>query len=171
MSRALEMRTEFDRSFAAAPRTEQVTLQDFLAIRVGADPYAIRLADIAGLFADRRITRLPSADPAFLGIAGLRGAVVPVYELGAFLGYRPGEAWRWLLLIGGATLALAFESFEGHLRVPRASLAAQVGRAGPQDFIQDVLHVVGAVRPIVQVTARLNAIEQAAQRRGRQEES
>jgi chemotaxis signal transduction protein len=171
MSRALEMRTAFDRSFAEAPHTEQVTLQDFLTIRVGSDPYAIRLADITGLFADRRITRLPSADPAFLGIAGLRGAVVPVYELGTFLGYAPAEAWHWLLLIGGATLALAFETFEGHLRVPPAALAAHIGQARSNLFVQEVLHAGSAVRPVVQVTAIFNAIEQGTPRRGYHEES
>jgi chemotaxis signal transduction protein len=171
MSRALEMRTEFDRSFAEAPRTEQLTMQDFLGIRVGADPYAIRLADITGLFADRRITRLPSADPAFLGIAGLRGAVVPVYELGAFLGHPPGEVWRWLLLIGGTSLALAFEAFEGHLRVPRAALAAQIGQVRSDVFVQEVLQAGSAVRPVVQVTAIFKAIEQGTPRRGHNEES
>jgi chemotaxis signal transduction protein len=171
MSRALEMRAAFDHSFAEAPRTEAVTEQDFLAIRIGPDPYAIRLADITGLFADRRITRLPSADPAFLGIAGVRGAVVPVYELGAFLGYPAGEAWRWLLLIGGASLALAVDTFEGHLRVPQAALAAQVGVARSRDFVHEVLHVAGPARPIVHVRDVFHAIEQATQQRGHHEES
>jgi purine-binding chemotaxis protein CheW len=165
------MRAAFDRSFAEPPLTEHVSLQDFLAIRIGTDSYAIRLADITGLFADRPITRLPSADPAFLGIAGLRGAVVPVYDLGAFLGYPPGEARRWLLLVGGAALALAFEAFEGHLRLPQAALAAEVGQARSREFTQEVLHAVGSVRPIVQVAAIFQAIEQGTQRRGRSEES
>jgi chemotaxis signal transduction protein len=171
MSRVLEMRAAFDRSFAEAPRTEQLQVQDYLAIRVGTDPYAIRLADIAGLFADRPITRLASSDPAFLGIAGLRGAVVPVYDLGAFLGYAPGEARRWLLLIGGTTLALAFEGFEGHLRLPQTALAAQVGQARSRVFVQQALHALGSVRPIVHLSAIFQAIEQGTQRRGHHEES
>jgi chemotaxis signal transduction protein len=171
MNRALEMRTAFDRSFADPPQSEQVPLQDFLAIRVGTDPYAIRLADISGLFADRPITSLSSADPAFLGIAGLRGAVVPVYDLGAFLGYPPGEARRWLLLIGGAALALAFEAFEGHLRLPQAALAAELGQTRSRVYIQEILHAAGSVRPIVQLAAIFQAIEQGAQARSHYEES
>ena len=101
----------------------------------------------------------------------MRGAVVPVYDLGAFLGYPPGEARRWLLLVGGAALALAFEAFEGHLRLPQAALAAEVGQARSREFTQEVLHAVGSVRPIVQVAAIFQAIEQGTQRRGRSEES
>jgi chemotaxis signal transduction protein len=171
MSRALEMRAAFDRSFAEPPRTEQAPLQDFLAIRVGTDPYAIRLTDISGLFVDRPITPLTSDDPAFIGIAGVRGTVVPVYDLGAFLGYPPGGARRWLLLIGGAVLALAFEAFEGHLRLPRAALATQVGQERSAVFVQEVLHAAGSVQPIVQVAAILQAIEQGTQRRCHHEES
>jgi chemotaxis signal transduction protein len=172
MSRALELRAEFDRSFAQAPRPVQVSLQDFLAIQVGSDPYAIRLADIAGLFADRRITRLATSEAAFLGIAGVRSAVVPVYDLGAFLGYPPGPAWRWLVLAGGASVALAFNSFQGHLRMPPQALAAQLAQHGhSRDFVQEVLHVAGTVRPIVQISQILGAIEHATQRRGLIEES
>jgi chemotaxis signal transduction protein len=171
MSRVLEMRTAFDRSFAEPARTEQEPLQDFLAVQVGADPYAVRLADLTGLFADRPITRLASADPAFLGIAGVRGAVVPVYDLGAFLGYPPGEARRWLLLIGGGGLALAFESFEGYLRLPPTALVAQVAQKRSQVFVGESLHAPGSVRAVVQVAAIYQAIEQGAQRRGHQEES
>jgi chemotaxis signal transduction protein len=171
MSRALEMRATFDRSFAEPPRTEEAPLRDFLGVRVGTDPYAIRLADISGLFADRPVTPLASDDPTFLGIAGVRGAVVPVYDLGAFLGYPPGAARRWLLLIGRAALGLAFEAFEGHLRLPQAALAAQVGEGRSGVFVQEVLHAVGSVRPIVQVAAILQAIEHGTQRRGHNEES
>jgi chemotaxis signal transduction protein len=172
MSRALELRAEFDRSFAEAPRSVQASLQDFLAIQVGTDPYAVRLADIAGLFADRRITRLATPERAFLGIAGVRGAVVPVYDLGAFLGYPLAQSWRWLVLAGGASVALAFNCFQGHLRLPPEALAAQLGQQGhSRDFVQEVLHVAGAMRPIVQITRILGAIEHATQRRGLNEES
>ncbi len=171
MNRALEMRAAFDRSFAEAPHAEAVSELDYLGIRLGADPYAIRLTDITGLYADRRITRLSSTDPAFVGIAGLRGAVVPVYALGAFLGYAPGEAWRWLLLMGGASLALAFDTFDGHLRAQQAALASHASSGNSRIFVHEAVHVAGVVRPIVQVGDLFHAIEQATKRLGRHEES
>jgi purine-binding chemotaxis protein CheW len=171
MSRALEMRAAFDSTFAQAPNTDQQPLQDFLGIRVGTDSYAIRLADISGLFADRSITQIPSTDTGFLGIAGLRGAVVPVYDLGTFLGYPPAPTCRWLVLIGGSALALAFEAFEGHLRLPQTALAAHTKQPRSALFVQQSLHVAGLVRPIVQVSAIFQTIEQDTQRRVRHEES
>ncbi|MGA8709243.1 MAG: chemotaxis protein CheW [Steroidobacteraceae bacterium] len=171
MSRAQEMRAAFDRSFAEPPLTEQAPLQDFLAIRVGTDPYAIRLTDIRGLFADRPVTLLPSDDSAFLGIAGVRGIVVPVYDLGALLGHPPGALRRWLLLIGAASLALAFEAFEGHLRLPQAALAAQGRQERSGAFVQEVLHTGNSTRAIVQITAIFDAIEQGARQRSHHQES
>ena len=51
-----ELRRAFDRSFAEAPggAPEADALESLLAIRVGGDPYALRLSEIAGLFADCR---------------------------------------------------------------------------------------------------------------------
>jgi purine-binding chemotaxis protein CheW len=171
MNRALEMRTAFDCSFAQARETCEVAQQDFVAIRVGADPYAIRLADIAGLYVDRRITRLPSPNPAFLGIAGLRGALVPVYDLAVFLGHPSGETCRWLLLIGGTSLGLAFEKFEGHLRGPPAAVSTPVGERRTGGVAQEVLHLGDAPRPLIQVRALFQSIEEASQqRRGPQDQ-
>ncbi len=161
MNRALDMRHAFDCSFAQAQQAGEVAHQDFIAIRVGADPYAIRLAEIAGLYSDRRITRVPSPDPAFLGIAGLRGAVVPVYDLAVYLGHPSGDVRRWLLLIGGVSLGLAFENFEGHLRAPPSAVSTQVGAPRARGFVQDVLHSGDVPRPLIQVNALFQAIEEA----------
>jgi chemotaxis signal transduction protein len=165
MNRAVEMRTAFDCSFAQAQQIGEDARQDFIAIRVGADPYAIRLAEITGLYADRRITRVPSPDPTFLGIAGLRGAVVPVYDLAAFLGHPTGDVWRWLLLVGGFSLGLAFENFEGHLRAAPSAVSARVGSPRAGGFVQEVLHIDGAPRPLIHVSALFQSIELASQHR------
>jgi purine-binding chemotaxis protein CheW len=165
MNRAVEMRTAFDCSFAQAHETCELAQQDFLAIRVAADPYAIRLADIAGLYVDRRITRLPSTDPAFIGIAGLRGALVPVYDLAALLGHPSGESCRWLLLIGGTSLGLSFEKFEGHLRGPAAAVSTQVGERRTDGMTQELLHLGDAQRPLIQVSALFHSIEEASRHR------
>ena len=83
--RAEEMRADFDRGFAAARRVDIAAKHDLIAIRVGTEPFAIRLTEVSGLFADRKITRVPGSHNALLGIAGFRGALVPVYGLRALL--------------------------------------------------------------------------------------
>jgi len=44
------------------------------------------MAEVSGLFADKKVTRLPSPVSELSGIAGLRGAVLPVYDLAMLLG-------------------------------------------------------------------------------------
>ena len=122
------LRREFDRSFAAPAYVGAEETLDLLALRAGGDAYALRLADVTGLLVDRRIVPLPATVPAFLGLIGMRGGVVAVWSLGALLGYGVDrELPRWMVLVGGRggghALALAFERFEGHLRVPGARLS------------------------------------------------
>ena len=73
--RAAELRADFDRGFADAGARRCRAKHDLLAIRVGTEPCAMRLSEIAGLFADRKITRVPGSKAALLGIAGFRGAM------------------------------------------------------------------------------------------------
>jgi chemotaxis signal transduction protein len=122
------LRREFDRSFAVPAGGGAEDTLDLLALRVGGDAYAVRLTDVTGLLVDRRLVPVPTHMPAFVGLIGMRGGVVPVWSLGALLGYGSDrETPRWMMLIGerggGQGLAFAFERFDGHLRVPRARLS------------------------------------------------
>ena len=118
------LRRNFDDGFAQAPAPAGAAPEAMLAIRVGADPYALRLAQIAGLHLDRRVTALPSALPALLGVSGFRGQIAPVYDLAALLGYAAAAAPRWLVLVRGAQpLALAFDCFECHFSAAPGQLA------------------------------------------------
>src|SRR5882757_7001907 len=114
--RAQELRRDFDRSFADPPRADTAAQEDLLAIRLGAQGFAMRLSEIAGLFADKKVTRVPSANSALLGIAGFRGAIVPVYDLQTLLGHSDGQTPRWLVIAAAAPVALAFTTFESQLR-------------------------------------------------------
>jgi hypothetical protein len=50
--RAAALRHAFDRSFAEPLRLGTEVVEDLLAIRIGTTAYAVRLAEVAGLFAD-----------------------------------------------------------------------------------------------------------------------
>ena len=66
-----EMRRTFDRAFAAPVRTDKPVMRDLLAVRIGSEPYAIRLSEVTGLFVDsgsrefRRAIRRCWASPVF----------------------------------------------------------------------------------------------------------
>lgn len=163
------LRLAFDRAFAVAPVTSRAPTEDFLAIRVGPDPYAVLLAEVSGLYADRKVTILPSAIPELVGITGVRGAVVPVYDLRALFGYPLGEPSRWLMVAAGRTVGFAFDGFDGHLRFPKAERSSEEpGRAGP--YTRGVLTTGDVSRPVLNVGSMLEAIQRRAQAARTQEE-
>jgi chemotaxis signal transduction protein len=121
------LRAAFDRAFAEPFRLDAPASESLLAIRAGNEPFALRLAEIAGLFADRKISHVPGNMPALLGLAGFRGALVPVYSLQVLLAHAAARAAagvpRWIVLAAAAPVAFAFEVLEGQLRVsPEAIL-------------------------------------------------
>jgi chemotaxis signal transduction protein len=171
VGRASELRTAFDQSFAELPNEATVHVENFLAIRIGSDPFAMRLRDVAGLYADRAITSLPSPVSELVGIAGFRGGLVPVYDLRALLGYPTSEPTRWLVLVTTqlepsappTPVALAFDRFDGHLRVSPDAITtgASDGRIA---YVRELVSVEGGPRPIVDVGSLLDSITKRAQR-------
>ena len=141
--------------------------EGMLAIRVGADPYALLLSEIMGLYSDVRVIAVPSLVPQFKGIVGLRGMIAPVYDLAALMRYPPAASPRWMVLAGGAAggarpVGLAFESFEAHLRVSAAS-AQNGGDAGGEGgatrrYTRGSVHAAGALRAIIRMDAVMKLI-------------
>lgn len=156
--RAAMLRRAFDRSFAEAPSARSTLVEDLLAIRIGSNAYAVRLAEITGLFADKQVTPVPSPVPELLGIVGFRGAVTPVYDLRALLGHRGSGVPRWIVVAAALPVGLAFDHFEGHLRVPRDAIAATAGEPGARGEV-----VRGdPTRPIVAIPALLDTLARPA---------
>jgi chemotaxis signal transduction protein len=157
-SRAAALKRDFDQSFALPPATDTAAKVDLLAIRLGSKTFAIRLAEIAGLFADKKITRVPGAGTAMLGIAGFRGSIVPVYDLQCLLGEPAGKTARWLVIALAAPVAFAFDGFEGQLRVAPEAIKPQDTQAR-QGLTNDLVHTDGVLRPIIRLPSVLDAIK------------
>jgi chemotaxis signal transduction protein len=157
VSRATALRREFDRSFIEPPHVDGATKEDLLAIRLSAQDFAIRLSDIAGLFADKKITPVPSANAALLGIAGFRGAIVPVYDLQSLLGVAASRTSRWLVIAAGAPVAFSFETFGGWLRVLPHAITPQRSHM-KHSFTRDFVRTDNVLRPIVQLSSVLDAL-------------
>ena len=161
--RAAELRLAFDRSFAAPPRLDTVSEGDFLGIRLAGNPYAIRLSDIAGLFADKAITRVPNSVPSLIGIAGFRGAIVPVYSLELLLGHSVGGTPRWMTIAAHVSVAFAFEGFDGHLRLSRDAILPQENLESDRRFTREFARTGGIVRPVVDLPSVVDAIRKPPQ--------
>jgi chemotaxis signal transduction protein len=156
--RAAELRRDFDRGFANPPSVEESAKQDLLAIRLGEQPVALRLSDIAGLFADKKITPVPGAGQFLLGMAGFRGAIAPVYDLQRLLGYPASRALRWLVVAATVPVAFAFTAFDGRLRIATTAVAPQQQHDLP-GLTGGVVKTDGILRPIVEISRVLKAIQ------------
>ena len=162
---AAELRREFDATFAARASTARGKLDDVLAIRVGGDPYALRLSEIAGLHTDRQLVAMPSPVAELLGVVAIRGLLAPAYDLAALLGYPPATGSRWLILVRVPHLvALAFASFEAHLRLPEASFAQHDNGSDGRNtqHLRGSVRDGGILRPLIHVPGVLTTIEALA---------
>jgi len=150
-SKAAELREAFDLSFALPPLRVSQEVEDLLLIRLAGDPYAIRLRDITGVVAERKVVPVPSATPDLLGLAGIRGGVVPVFGLASILGYgQLPESPGWMVICGvEEPIALAFSDFEGYLRLPKSSLYADDNLRATRQYLQEVASTDAGVRAVI----------------------
>lgn len=155
--RAAQLRHDFDRSFANPPLAGGETGQDLLAIRLGTRRFAIRLSEIAGLYADKKITPVPGTAAGMLGIAGFRGSILPVYDLQRLLDLSSGSALRWLVVAAGAPVAFSFEALEERLRVSPGAIKCERAQA-ESSFAKEFVQTDGVLRPLVQLSSVLEAV-------------
>jgi chemotaxis signal transduction protein len=156
--RAAELRDGFDRSFAAPLRADIARQLDLLAVRVGSEACAIRLSEVTGLFADRKITPVPGSNAALLGIAGFRGAILPVYSLHALLGHSSTPVSRWLVIAAAAPVALAFDVFEGHLRAAADAILPQQSQTKTLAYAHEFIRGADTVRSVLHLPSVIEAL-------------
>jgi chemotaxis signal transduction protein len=156
--RAAELRRAFDRAFAEPPFAGKSESHDLLAIRLDEQHFALHLTDIAGLFADKKITPVPGASGFLLGIAGFRGAIAPVYDLQRFLGCPAVRNPRWLVMTASASVGFAFAAFDGQLRVPASAITPQQN-GDTHNLTSGVVEHDGILRPIIELPRALKAIQ------------
>jgi purine-binding chemotaxis protein CheW len=148
------MRREFDAAFAAPAKPAQGELHRVLAIRVGRERLAVRLDELDGLQATRKIVALPASARGLLGIIGIRGRLLSVYHLASLIGAGPGDGpSRWLLVARGAEpVAFAFEELEAHLVISASELRPTRGGEGESEHIAGVLERDGVVRGVIDIS-------------------
>lgn len=171
VSTAARLRETFDRAFAEAPVAAADRPEDFLAVRIGGDPYAIRLADVAALHRDRKIVALPNRAPELLGIAGFRGRMAPVYDLGALLGYAQNPKPTWLVISRGKSpVGLAVEQFEAHARVPRENMFSADQEKNARHHVRGAVRIDQLLHPLIHVASVLEAIAERVNAEGPRKE-
>ena len=161
-SRATELRRAFDHSFAVPADDNRHEKVDLLDIMLAGQPYAIRTAEIAGIHLDLEVSHVPGPLPELVGITAIRGALLPVYDLGIVLGVGP-SAGRWVVLDATRTVGLSFSDFHGHARIDAGQLAAH---ASGQQIASHVARIGDAARPVISIPSLIESIRQRVERAG-----
>jgi len=124
---AEDERTE--QQHAAEDETVQV-----LAVNLGPEVYGVPIDRVREITTLDGVTPTPLDDAGFLGLANIRGEIVPVFDLGGVL-RRPvrtnGEAVDVVTLTSLGPMVLRGESIRGTIRVPVKELREPTGNLGP----------------------------------------
>jgi two-component system chemotaxis sensor kinase CheA len=105
-----------------------------LAVNLGAEVYGVPIDRVREITTLDGVTPTPLDDAGFLGLANIRGEIVPVFDLGGVL-HRPvrtnGEAVDVVTLTSLGPMVLRGESIRGTVRVPVSELREPTGNLGP----------------------------------------
>ncbi|CAN5746513.1 chemotaxis protein CheW [soil metagenome] len=121
---------------AAAPATSQTEVRRFLTFRSGGELYALPAGQISEVIRLPGVARVPQAPKGLLGLANLRGSVLPVASLRGLLGSEATEApgSRAIVLDDAAPVVLAVDSVEALVNIDthrietrQSALAAKSG--------------------------------------------
>ncbi len=163
------LRRDFDRAFAEpflARSSEDVAL---LAVRAAREPYLLPLRELAGLVADARIVAVPTALSELLGVTGIRGVVVPVYDLGAILHRGSGTRASWIVLAARGRIGLAFDAFDGQRRVSSGELHGPTSESA-RACVRGAVQLGETLVTVVDIPAVVDAIERRVREVTRREE-
>jgi chemotaxis signal transduction protein len=163
MTRATELRDAFDHGFSEPPPPPEPAHTAFLCIRLGGEPYAIALGDIASFHAGLRVVALPTRAPELLGMAAIRAAILPIYDLRIGLGISTaGSSTRWTVVARRAPVGFAFDGYDGHARIVASSIAA----ATQSGHVRGQFTFDGWARSVIDLPSVLTAIEQRGRPHG-----
>jgi chemotaxis signal transduction protein len=159
---AAELRRQFDESFAVPPLQRDGDVAALLLLSLGGQGYALELAEVAALAAERTIARVPSRVPEVLGLAALRGNVFPVYDLQALLGHgAAGAQPRWLAVVRGPEpLALGFDGFERYHELPRAEVRAATSSGDGGAYVRALVRASDRLWGVLDLGALAGALRQ-----------
>jgi len=161
---ARRLRAEFDGSFASAPVQTQQAAHEFVLVQCGGRACGLQVQDLRGLERVGSIVAVPSSAAALVGLATLRGTVVPVFSIATLLGLAVPDETREdddlvalvdVLSAGGKAeregeiIALTFERVHKFVRVATAQVychpADATGLKQPHSFVLQEIAAAGGV--------------------------
>ncbi len=160
--RTADLRRAFDASFAVPVAVdEQHDRQCLIEIEISGEPYALPLEELSGVRPLDGLVPLRGGHSALLGITGIRGEAVAVFDLAVLLDRSSAEAASWLALVrddAGALLGIAFAGTVGWLEAARDALATIDTQRGRHAHVARVLRAEPRTLPVLDVASIVAAI-------------
>lgn len=154
-----QLRAAFDDAFARDQLQDDEARVDVLAIRVAERSYALRLAEVLAVHEGRTLVPVPTPAPSLLGLVGLRGSVVPIYDLRILLGHAAGPLPSWFVLVRAASpIGVAFDALDAHLRLPVSSLVGGGERESAGRFTPSSVVTPSGPRPLIHLPSLVESI-------------
>jgi purine-binding chemotaxis protein CheW len=120
---------------AKALRADDSAALRFLTFRLGERLYALRAGDVAEVIRVPNVARVPQGPQALLGIANLRGSVLPAVSLRGLLGMEAiaiGATARAIVLDLGAPVALVVDAVDALVEVAPDSVESRPAELGAE---------------------------------------
>ena len=115
---------------------EDVASKNLLIFQIAGESFALRLASVAEIIRLPDLAHMPLAPPSLLGLANLRGLVLPVVSLRALLklrGMEANEQTRVIVMRGGAAVGFVVDRIDRLLAVAAHELEHDEAGAGTTD--------------------------------------
>ena len=117
---------------AAIPEASSLATRRFLVFRLAKRVYALPAETVAEVIRIPAMARVPQAPTALIGLANLRGAVLPIVSLRVMLGIEVEQsaAARAIVLDGGAPVAVVVDAIDGLVTVDAERLETRSAQLG-----------------------------------------
>lgn len=151
-------RDAFDRAFALPADTQRDPGIDILMIRMGETVFALRLDELSNVQTCGKVVPIPGSSTFLLGLAGIRGAVVPAFCLATLLGCASTDSKRWVVLCNReAPVGLVFDELLGLRQVQLADIYPAQTAAG-QTHSSEVVRQGSQVVSIINLDSVMDQI-------------
>jgi purine-binding chemotaxis protein CheW len=140
----------------------------YLTFRLGAEVFALDIADVTEILEYRTLTRVPMMPRFIRGVLNLRGRVVPVVDLSTRFGQAPTELARRTSVVivetGQAAFGILVDAVNevAHFGPDDIEPAPSFGAGSRSDFVQGMARRSGDFITVLSVEGLLDAGEQPA---------
>jgi purine-binding chemotaxis protein CheW len=149
-----------------AIKTDGAKVHELIALRIGAQEFCVDVMSVREIRGWTCATPLPQAPSFVCGIINLRGAVLPIVDLAARLGFPPAEpSARHAIVvvqIGGQTVGLLVEGVSDIFTIaddqiqPTPDVASDMAKR----FVRGVIATEGRLISLISIDSVLPEAEQ-----------